>query len=365
MYTTVVEVDLNAIKSNVKEILKHTNVGVVAVVKANAYGHGAVPVAKAAVEAGASMLAVARVEEVAELRKGGLTCPIFLFGRTPPKRLDEMIQQEVSLTVWNAEQIEQAAAAARRVGKIGLLQIKVDTGMGRLGVRPQDFYPLVEKVINTQNVELEGVFTHFARADEIDTLSVDHQQACFKDILATLNARNIEVPFIHASNSAASLCRPDAYYNLVRPGIAIYGMSPSKECPLPGNYKPALTWKAVLSQVKMLPPGHGISYGHIYTTSREERIGVLPLGYADGFRRVEGNQALINGKKVNVVGRVCMDMCMLQLDDVPNAAEGDEVVVIGSQADQRIAVEDIADVWGTVNYEVVCGIGARVPRIYV
>jgi len=365
MYTTFVEVDLRAIKNNIKQVHKRTGVGVVAVVKANAYGHGAVPVAKAAIEAGASMLAVARVEEVAELRQAGLNCHIFLFGRTPFKRLDEMIDQDVSLTIWNTDQLEQASAAAARVGKDALLQVKVDTGMGRLGVLPQDFYELTERVISTPGVILEGVFTHFARADEHDTSSVDKQQACFKDLLDTLKARHIDVPFIHASNSAASLCRSDAGYNLVRPGIAIYGLNPSKECVLTADFKPVLTWKAVLSQVKNLPASHGVSYGHIYTTSREERIGVLPLGYADGFRRTAGNQALIRGVKVPVVGRVCMDMSMLQLDNVPDAREGDEVVVIGSQDGQTITAEDIADCWGTINYEVVCGVGSRVPRIYI
>lgn len=276
-----------------------------------------------------------------------------------------MISKDVSLSIWNMDQLEHASAAARRVGKDALLQVKVDTGMGRLGVLPQNFFELTERVISTPNVVLEGIFTHFARADEHDTSSVDKQQACFKELLGTLKVRSIEVPFIHASNSAASLFRSDASYTLVRPGIAIYGLNPSKECIVSDDFKPALSWKAVLSQVKMLPAGHGVSYGHIYTTSKDERIGVLPLGYADGFRRMDGNRALIRGVKVPVVGRVCMDMSMLQLDEVPDAHEGDEAVVIGSQGDQSITAEDIADCWGTINYEVVCGVGSRVPRIYI
>lgn len=365
MYTTFVEVDLNAIKNNIKIIRERTCVGVVAVVKANAYGHGAVPVARAAIEAGASVLAVARVEEVVELREAGLDCPIFLFGRTPPDRVDEMIKMGVILTVWDQDQIRAASAAALRVGENALLQVKVDTGMGRLGVNPQDFYGLVEQTINTRGVKLQGVFTHFACADEAESTSVDKQQDCFKDLLGMLKARNIEVPFIHASNSAASLCRKDAYYSLVRPGIAMYGLHPSPECILSPTFKPALSWKTVLIQTKALPDDHGVGYGHTYHTQGEERIGVIALGYADGFRRVDDNQVLIRGRRAPVVGRVSMDLSAIQLDTVPDACEGDEVVIIGRQGDEMIMAADVAERWNTINYEVVCAIGCRVPRIYI
>jgi len=365
MYATWVEVDLGAIKDNISLIKKSTSAQVVVVIKANGYGHGALPVAKAAMEAGAAWLAVARVEEVRELRQAGLDCPIMLFGRTPPSRLDEMIQQQVSLTVWEDIQVEQAAAAASRVGIIAKLQIKVDTGMGRLGAKPQDCLALVAKIKSYPMLTLEGIFTHFARADETDLSSVDQQQHKFVELLQALNANGYNHLLIHAANSAASLCVPEASFNLVRPGIAVYGLNPSRDCKLPSGFKPALSWKASLSQVKILPAGHGVSYGHEYVTTREECIGVLPVGYADGFRRTLGNQALVGGKKVPVVGRVCMDMCMLQLDDVPDARAGDEIVLIGRQGDQQITTDDIATAWGTVNYEVVCGIGARVPRVYL
>ncbi len=168
---------------------------------------------------------------------------------------------------------------------------------------------------------------------------------------------------LHAANSAASLFQPDSRFDLVRPGIAIYGLHPSRERPLTDDFKAALSWKAVLSQVKTLPPGRGVSYGHTYVTQNDESIGTVPVGYADGYRRIAGNQVLVGGKRVPVIGRVCMDQVSVQLDEVPGAKAGDEVVLIGSQGDARISAEEVADRWGTINYEVVCGLAARVPRI--
>jgi alanine racemase len=170
---------------------------------------------------------------------------------------------------------------------------------------------------------------------------------------------------VHAANSAASLTRPSAYFNLVRAGIAIYGLHPSPQCPLPTDFRPALQWKTVLSQVKNLPPGRGVSYGHIYTTQADERIGTLPVGYADGMRRTSGNLALVGGKRVPVIGRVCMDQMMVQLNGVSDAKAGDEVVLIGKQGEESLFAEEVAGNWGTINYEVTCGLAARVPRLYL
>jgi alanine racemase len=223
---------------------------------------------------------------------------------------------------------------------------------------------LANKLAGVEGLEFEGIFTHFARADEPNCKLTEVQESLFKRLIEELDTAGIVPPIVHASNSAAGMTRPSAFFNLIRTGISIYGLHPSTEWLLPASFQPALSWKTVLSQVKILPPGRGVSYGHTYMTHQEERIGTLPIGYADGFRRWEGNQVLISGKRVPVVGRVCMDQAMVRLDEVPEARAGDEVVLVGKQGDERITVEEIAQRWGTINYEVVCGIGPRVPRVY-
>jgi alanine racemase len=212
---------------------------------------------------------------------------------------------------------------------------------------------------------LEGVLTHFARADESDPAPTIVQETCFNDVIERLTAAGLRPPVIHAANSAATLTRPSAHFDLVRVGIAMYGLHPSSECPLPAEFRPVLSWKSQLSQVAQLPAGQGISYGHDYVTTRTERIGTIPVGYGDGFRRVSGNVVLVGGQQVEVVGRVCMDQALVQLDSVPEAKVGDGVVLIGSQGESCISAEDVAERWGTITHEIVCGISSRVPRVYV
>lgn len=364
-YSTWVEVDLNSISGNVASISQKTGVPVMAVVKADAYGHGIIPVARSVLEnGGASWLGVARIEEALQLRDSGLECPILVLGYSPAEKFSEAIAEDISLTFWNLEQLAIMEKIAEKVGKQVKVHLKVDSGMSRLGIQPEDVLGLVEKIIDFPEVLFEGVFTHFARADESDRSSTTGQELIFKEVLNSLVAAGACPPIVHAANSAAALSQPTAYFNLVRPGIAIYGLEPSRDWSLPSSFKAALTWKAVISQVKMLPPGRGVSYGHEYVTKKNEHIGTIPVGYADGFRRIEGNQVLVRGTRVPVVGRVCMDQISVQLDGVPNAKAGDEVVILGKQGQETITAEEIADRWGTINYEVVCGISGRVPRIY-
>lgn len=363
-HSTWAIIHLEAIRNNVRALIEQSQTPVMAVVKANAYGHGAVPAARAALQAGASWCAVARPEEALELREAGLDSPILLLGYTPEARLREMIEQRISLTVWDGEQVERIAESAAGTGEKARLHLKVDTGMGRLGIQPEGAGALAEAIARTPGVQFEGIFTHFARADESDPATTDQQAQRFHALLAELERANIQPRLIHAANSAASLRRPDERFNLLRFGIAMYGLNPSSECPTPANFRPALTWKAVLSQVKTLPAGRGVSYGHTYITQKPERIGTIPVGYADGFRRLPGQYVLVGGVRVPVVGRVCMDQIMVQLDSAPEAKAGDEVVLIGAQGSQKIGAEDVAAIWGTINYEVVCAIGKRVPRIY-
>jgi alanine racemase len=364
-YSTWVEVDLGAIEDNLRYFLTETRREVMAVVKANAYGHGAVQVARRALRSGATWLAVARIEEALELREAGLQAPVLLLGHAPPGRLQQMIEAGIALTVWGVRQIEAASQAAVRAGGDARLHLKVDTGMSRLGVQAGRALSLARRIAELPGAELEGVFTHLACADEADPSPTDAQLRLFEEVLQSLTDAGLRPPVVHSANSAASLTRPDAWYDLVRVGIAMYGLHPSAQCRLPEGLRPALTWKSTLTQVKTLPVGRGVSYGHIYRTEGEERVGTIPVGYADGYRRIGNNEVLVRGVKVPVIGRVTMDQIMVNLDAVPGAGSDDEVVLLGGQNGARIAAEEIAERWGTINYEVVSGIAARVPRVYL
>lgn len=363
-YSNWLEIDLTAIEENVRQCLRRTRVEVMAVVKANAYGHGLVPVAKAARRAGATRCGVARIEEALELRQGGVDDPILVLGATPVERMGEAAAAQVSMAVWEAGQVEAAGAAASSAGQPARLHLKVDTGMTRLGIEPAGALDLARRAAATPGVQLDGVFTHFARADERDPTPTDDQERQFREVVAQLTSAGLRPALVHAANSAAGLTRSSAVFDLVRVGIAIYGLHPSADCRLPAGFRPALAWKTYLTQVRLTPAGRGVSYGHSYVTRARERIGIAPVGYGDGFRRVPGNQVLVGGRQAPVVGRVCMDQIMIQLDAVPEARPGDEIVLIGEQGEARQTVDDLAHRWGTFNYEVVCGLSARVTRLY-
>ncbi|MDF1499360.1 MAG: alanine racemase [Anaerolineales bacterium] len=363
-YSTWVQVDLSAIETNLRYYLETTKRQIMAVVKANAYGHGAVAVSNAALNAGATWLAVARVEEALELRGAGIDAPVLILGHTPPEQVEAMIAADIALTVWDRDQIKTIGEVAAHRTRPAKLHLKVDTGMSRLGVTLAEAGKLAQAVARNPALTLEGVFTHYARADETDPEPTQIQLEGFKSLVESLDRRGLRPPLIHSANSAAGLAHPETWFDLIRVGIAMYGLQPSSARPLPGSFRPALSWRSSLSMVKTVPPGRGISYGHVYRTSGQERIGTVPVGYADGFRRVEGNQALVGGHRVPVVGRVTMDQIMLQLDAVPEGRVGEEVVLIGVQGEARITAEDIADRWGTINYEVTSGISKRVPRVY-
>ncbi len=320
--------------------------------------------ARTALDAGATWCGVARFSEALELRRENINCPILLLGYTPLEHYREMIVNQVSMTVWNSNQITLLSAVAKRVGQPARIHLKVDTGMSRLGVQPEKALDLAVIVSKNPHVLFERLYSHFARADELAPGPVDLQWERFQRVMAELDSHNIHPPVVHHANSAASLARPETSLSLIRFGIAMYGLRPSVECPLPEEFYPALSWKSVLSQVKKLSPGRGVSYGHEYITTRYEKIGTIPVGYADGFRRLHGNQVLVGGKRVPVIGRVTMDQILVQLDGVPESKVGDEVVLIGRQENEEITAEDVASVWGTINYEVICAIGPRVPRIY-
>lgn len=363
--STWVEINLKGIRDNVDYIRNHTGVNVMAIVKANGYGHGAVPVARAALQGGASWCGVARIEEALELRHAGLNCPILIMGYIPQDMVEEAITANISFTVWNRQQIDTAARAAQKHQVSARLHVKVDTGMRRLGVESEGAADLVFYLTKKSGVVFEGIFTHFACADEANPEPTNQQENRFRKVVADIHALGFEPAVIHAANSAASLTRPSSFFNLVRFGIAMYGLHPSSTCLVPREMTAVLTWKSSLSQVKTVPTGSGISYGHEYKTRGDEIIGTVPVGYADGYRRASGNIVLVRGKRVPVIGRVCMDQIMVQLNQIPDAQTGDEVVLIGTQGEETIPAEEVAKSWNTINYEVVCGIGQRVQRIYL
>ncbi len=363
-YSNWLEVDRGVIIGNIERIRESTDVPTMAVVKANGYGHGIIEVVRAAVQAGVPYCGVARLEEAFELRKAGIDIPVLVLGYTPDERFAEAFAQSISLTFFQPQQLDVLAAAARSAPQPAKIHIKVDTGMSRLGAPPELAYELLQRLTEFENVDVEGIFTHFARADERYAPTTEWQLRKFTDLLAEIESAGLRPPMAHAANSAAALTRPSACFDMVRVGIALYGLAPSSEVELLEGMRPALSWHARLSHIHVYPPGSGVSYGHVYTTQEEERIGVVPVGYGDGYRREDGNQVLIHGRRVPVVGRVCMDQVMVRLDEVPEAEIGDEVVLIGEQGSEGITAEELASHWNTFNYEVVCGLSARVPRHY-
>lgn len=363
-YSTWLEIDLGAIKHNIKEIQKMTQTKVMAVIKANGYGHGVLAVAKAVTEAGAAWCGVARMEEALNLRKAGITSEIMVLGYTPPALIPEAIQNSIHVAIYDETMAKEYTEKAKKTGGRLKAHLKVETGMGRLGMPLVKAAEFLSDFQNNESIEIDGIFTHFARADEPNSGSTQSQLDVFHRLLYQLKEAGLHPGFVHAANSAAVINFPEAYFDMVRPGIAIFGLDPAPNTPLPDHFRPALTWKARLTSIRTFPPGHGISYGSVYVTKGEERIGVMPVGYGDGYRREPGQKVLVHGQEVDVVGRICMDQSMLQLDGIPDAVPGDEVVLLGKQGDQRITAADLANRWGTVIYEVVCGLADRLPRLY-
>lgn len=362
---TWLEIDLGAVRNNIQQLREISATHVMAIVKANAYGHGLVEVARAALAGGANWLGVARLEEAAALRQAGLDTNILVLGMTLPERAAEAAALNLRLAIYDYELAKATAASASAAGQTLQVHAKFDTGMGRLGISPENGQEFIRFLHGLKGLQVEGMFTHLAEADDPSKPSTDQQLDRFDRLVNELQSSGLRPSLVHAANSAATLYFPRARYDLVRSGIAIYGLHPSDNAPLPPSFRPALSWKARLASVKQLPSGHGVGYNFRYTTTRSERIGVCPAGYADGFRRRLGNFALVGGKRVPVVGGVCMDQCMLQLDQVPEAKVGDEIVLIGSQGSERLSAEEFGKAWGTVNYDVVCGLSARVPRFYL
>jgi len=369
---TWAEINLDNVRHNIMEIRRviSPSVKLCAVVKANAYGHGAVEVAREALACGASYLSVAFLDEAIELRENGITSPVLILGFTPENQFDKIIEHNITQTIYNVESAKALSDCAIKLGKKAKVHIKIDTGMSRIGFCPEVCYKdEFKKLFSLPGLEIEGIFTHFSRADERDRSWTNEQFRLFSEVLNFIEKSGYNIPLKHAANSAGIIEYPETHLDMVRPGIILYGLYPSDEVSKNLiNLKPVMSFKTRVSNVKVLPKGKAISYGGAFVTQRESIIATLPVGYADGFSRLLSSKAqvLIKGKRAPIVGRICMDQCMVDVTDIqPLVSIGDEVVLIGESGNDRISTEEITNLIGTINYEVVCGISKRVPRVYI
>ena len=358
-------IDLGAISRNIAEIRKKigNKRGLMAVVKADGYGHGAVEVSRAALRSGADFLGVALPEEGQQLREAGIEAPILVVGLIQPEEAYKVVKFQLSQAVASVELLEALNHEASKVSTWISVHVKLETGMGRIGVKPEDAVSFVRKVKSFKNLNLEGLFSHFSSADEKDKTFSERQLQLFDQVIGNLQLAGIEVPKKHIANSAAILDLPQSYYDIVRPGIMIYGLYPSREVSHSIELKPAMTFKTKISEVKVVPPGTPISYGRTFITKKKTTVATLPVGYADGYNRLLSNhgEVLVKGRRAPVIGTICMDMCMVDASSVEDIRPGDEVILF----DEELSVDEIAAKIGTINYEVVCGVNKRVPRIYI
>ncbi|MHB1001541.1 MAG: alanine racemase [Armatimonadota bacterium] len=366
---TFAEIDLDAIAYNLKQIrgIVGPNVKICPAVKADGYGHGAPKVTRTLVDAGAEMISVATPEEAIELREAGIDTPILLLQCILPEQIPEIIEYDISTNVCDLQLSETLSDAAIKAGRRVKVHIKVDTGMGRVGIMQRETVDFALALSKMPGLEIEGVFTHFPSADEEDLSFTYRQIRDFADVCDYVEAAGVRVPLCHAANSAAILNVPESYFDMVRPGIMVYGHFDSAPRYSNVTLRPSMTLKTKIVYLKTLPKGSPVSYGRTYTTTGDTLVATVPIGYADGYNRLLSNKgsALVRGKRVLLIGRVCMDQMMLDVSSVPNASVGDEVVLYGRQGDEEISVEEVAGLVGTISYEVLCAVSKRVPRVYV
>jgi len=368
---TWVEINLDAIANNVKNIkeLIGKKKELMAVVKGNAYGHDILEVSSVLLNNGATRLAVARLEEGIFLRKAGITVPILILGLTLKKQAELLVSYDITPTVCEYEMIEKLSESAFKEGKIVKVHLKVDTGMGRIGICPNHVLNFIKKLKVLKNVQIEGIFTHFSVADEKDKTYTEKQFRKFMEVLIVLEKEGIKIPVKHVGNSATLLDLPYMWLDLVRPGISMYGLYPSTEVQKNVKLIPAHSFKTRIVFLKELFAGESIGYGRTYTTKKKRTVvASLPVGYADGYNRLLSNQGevLVRGKRFPIIGRVCMDQCMIDITNLPQVEIGDEVVLWGRQGQEEITVEEIADKIGTINYEIVhMPDKKRVPKLFI
>jgi alanine racemase len=376
------EIDLKAIAHNVAELRRITQpeARLMAVVKANGYGHGAIEIAQCALQNGAATLGVARIEEGIRIRQAGIQTPILIFGYTLPEQVADLLEYDLTPCVYAAASARNFSRRAASLGKKIKAHLKVDTGMGRLGQLPQNFrsdnstaiaadaLEETRTIAALDGLELEGICTHFATADSKDKTDAEKQLHLFITYLKRLQQAGLNPPVRHAANSAALIDMPQSHFDMVRPGIAIYGLYPSDEVQKNKvSLKPAMALKARIIHLKKVPAGFKVSYGGTHKTQRPTTIATVPVGYADGLNRQLSNrgQMLVHGQRVPIIGRICMDLTMLDVGSIENVQVGDEAVIFGQQNNETLTVDEMAALLNTINYEIVSTITARVPRVYL
>ena len=376
------EIDLKAIAHNIRELrrIADPNSRLMAVVKANGYGHGSVEVARCALNNGVKVLGVARIDEAVTLRNAGIDAPILIFGYTPPHFYKEILKFDLTQTVYSLQTAESLSAFAVSNNKRIKVHLKIDTGMGRLGILPdclRDYRENgikaglalreVESIVSLIGLEAEGIFTHFSTADSSDKSFSRRQFEIFMEFIDSLKGKGIEFGVRHAANSAGIIDMPETHLDMVRAGIAMYGLYPSeKTMNDKATLLPAMSLKTVIIHLKDVSSGFKVSYGATYETKKPTTIATVPVGYADGYSRLLSSRGhmLVCGEKVPIAGRVCMDLTMLDVGNDGRVKQGDEVVIFGKQKDSEIKADEIASLLGTINYEIVSSLTERVKRVY-
>jgi alanine racemase len=360
---TWLRIDLDAIGYNIRRLREIAGVPLMVTLKADAYGHGAQRVALAALANGAAALAVATLGEARALRQAGVAAPILVLGYTPPWQAREAIGLDVICTIFDLDSARALDEAAGVLERQAIVHIKVDTGMARLGLPPEQVGRFLSQLTALGGLRVEGLYTHFASADSADETFARTQLRRFERVLAEITAAGLRPPIVHAANSAALLRMPGARFDMARPGIACYGLRPSAETPLPPDFRPALSFHTEIAQVRSVPSGTPLSYGGAFVTQRPSQIATIPVGYADGLRRAPPwREVLVREQRAPIVGRICMDYALLDVSAIDRARRGDPVVLIGAQGDQAISADEVAEWLGTISYEVVATILPRVPR---
>jgi alanine racemase len=375
------EIDLDCVAHNIREfqriIPKHTQI--MAVVKADAYGHGAVEVATAALQAGATRLAIAIVEEGIVLRQRGITVPIHILGVSAPGTEQAVVEHDLIPTICTIESARNFSDIGKALGKTIVFHVKLDTGMGRIGIRIDQLPEFLAAIKHLPNLDMEGVFSHLSKADEHDKTYTTKQLNIYNQCLNMVKEAGFNPRIRCLANSAATMEVPEALFDAVRIGISLYGLYPSDEVEKSRvNLKPVMSWKTQIVHLKTLPPGEAVSYGGMFITQRPTVVATLPVGYADGYRRrlwKTGGNVLVKGQRTPIIGRICMDMFMVDVTDIDSrsgrllgssrVAVGDEVVLIGKQGNEMITADEMAARLDTINYEITCLVGKRVPRVYV
>lgn len=364
-----VEIDLDRLKENFRKVKGWVGPDkrILVAVKADAYGHSSVAVSSALAAEGVSALGVASLEEAIEIKRGGAEVPVLILSPSSFVEVPEIVAEGFTSTVSNIEYARKLSVVARALNKKMKVHVEVDTGMGRTGVNYSGAADFMRQIRELEFIQVEGIFTHFANAEESDKTFALEQLKRFTQVLEDLKARSLEVPLVHAANSASLLDMKESHFNMVRPGLVIYGMYPSQWVKRQIDVEPVMTFKARVAHLNSIPRGGTVSYGRTYTALKDCTVAVVSVGYGDGYSRALSNkgEVLIRGKRFSIVGVVCMDLTMVDVTGHPEIRVGDEVILMGKSGEEEITADELARLSGTISYDVTCSVGPRVPRLFI